>query len=94
MCPLTLQGNALLGSQFVLAWVQRISNFGSLDRRVFMSGSTKGTIFEPLHGGVLAPASLQNIKPSSLGSLNYFPPVIQINFQCSLDNSCSPDFFL
>ena len=26
---LTPQGNALLWSQFVLAWVQRISNFGS-----------------------------------------------------------------
>ena len=32
MCLLTLQGKALLGSQFVLAWGQRISIFGSLDQ--------------------------------------------------------------
>ncbi len=28
------QGNALLGSQLVLAWVQRISNFWSSDDRL------------------------------------------------------------
>ena len=31
---LTPQRNALLWSQFVLAWVQRISNFGPSDRRL------------------------------------------------------------
>ena len=34
VCLLTLQGNALLGLRFVLAWVQQISVFGSLDRRL------------------------------------------------------------
>ncbi len=34
MCLLTLQGNAFLGSYFVLAWVQRITFFGPLDRRL------------------------------------------------------------
>ncbi len=34
MCLLTLQGNALLWSQFVLGWVQRNLNFGSSDRRL------------------------------------------------------------
>ncbi len=34
MCPLAHQGNALLGSQLVLAWVQRISNFWSSDERL------------------------------------------------------------
>ncbi len=34
MCLPTLQGNALLRSQFVLAWVQRIPIFGSSDRRL------------------------------------------------------------
>ena len=29
------QGNALFGSQFVLAWVQQISNFGSSDYRLY-----------------------------------------------------------
>ena len=29
-----LKGNALLGSQLVLAWVQRISNFWSSDDRL------------------------------------------------------------
>ncbi len=40
MCLLTLQENALLRSQFVLAWVQRISNFGSLDRRLILQESS------------------------------------------------------
>ncbi len=47
MCLLTLQGNALLWSHFVLGWVQRNSNFGSSDRRLMihnlnlsMSGNT------------------------------------------------------
>ncbi len=31
---LTIQGNALPWSQFVLAWVQRISIFGPSDRRL------------------------------------------------------------
>ena len=34
MCLLRLQGNAFLGSHFVLAWVQRISFFGPLDHRL------------------------------------------------------------
>ncbi len=34
MCLLTPQGNALLGSQFVLAWVLRISNFGPSGHRL------------------------------------------------------------
>ncbi len=45
MCLLTPQGNALLGSQIVLAWVLRRSNFGpSADRllensRAFPTGT-------------------------------------------------------
>ncbi len=34
MCPMAHQGNALLGFQLVLAWVQRISNFWSSDDRL------------------------------------------------------------
>ncbi len=34
MCLLTPQRNALLWSRLVLGWVQRNSNFGSLDRRL------------------------------------------------------------
>ncbi len=33
-CPMAHQGNALLGFQLVLAWVQRISNFWSSDDRL------------------------------------------------------------
>ncbi len=36
MCRLTLQGNALLWSQFVLGWMQQNSNFGSSDRRLIL----------------------------------------------------------
>ena len=35
MCLLTPQGNALLGSQFVLAWVLQTSNLGPSDHRLF-----------------------------------------------------------
>ncbi len=35
MCLLTLQGNALLWSQFGLGWVQRNSNFGSSEHRLW-----------------------------------------------------------
>ncbi len=42
MAPLVHQGNALLWSQFVLAWVQRISIFGSSDYRLW---STTNSIF-------------------------------------------------
>ena len=37
LCPLTPQGNALLGFQLVLAWVLRRSNFGPSADRLFVS---------------------------------------------------------
>ena len=36
MCLLAPQGNALLGSQFVRAWVLQISNFGPSGHRLFL----------------------------------------------------------
>ncbi len=44
MCLLTLQGNALMWSQFVLGWVQRNSNFGSSDRTLYLLSHTLNTL--------------------------------------------------
>ncbi len=41
MCLLTPQRNALLWSQHVLGWVQRNSNFGSLDHRLYSQSCYK-----------------------------------------------------
>ena len=39
MCLLTPQGNALFGSQFVLVWVLRTSNFGPSGHRLYVTNT-------------------------------------------------------
>ena len=75
---LSVLGNALLWSQFVLGWVQRNSNFGSSDRRLYVLKGSRllrlgmGLSSSPLHMEIIW-VMLRSIPVCWFSLLEIFP---------------------